>query len=97
MNKERSIETPEMAELHYADLLGVAKFSSLSRDLFWSIFIGDSFCRWTGYNDSYWWDKVATSEQFQVRDHNGKRYRLNPETNEVFILPNTNVEDANEE
>lgn len=71
-----------------SDLFGEAKFSSHSSDLYWSIFIDGSSCRWIGYDDSHWWSKVAPSEQFQVREHESNYYRLNPETNEVFILPN---------
>lgn len=63
-----------------------ATFKSLSRDLYWSCFIGKSTCRWSGYDDKYWWSNVAPSEQFQVREHEGKKYRLNPETNEVTAL-----------
>lgn len=59
-----------------------ATFNVFSRDLFWSLFIAGATCRWTGYDD-YWWNNVATSDEFQVREHKGKRYRLNPETNEV--------------
>jgi hypothetical protein len=70
-----------------SNAVGHAKFDSLSRDLFWSLFVGGETCRWSGYDDSYWWNHVAQSDQFQVREHKGKRYRLNPETNEVFLEP----------
>ena len=67
-------------------LLGLATFNSYSRDLFWSYFIDGKTCRWTGYDDNYWWTNVAISDQFQIRKHKDKYYKLNPETNEVFLL-----------
>jgi hypothetical protein len=60
-----------------------AKFESYSRDLFWSVFIAGSTLRWTGYNDDYWWNSVAPTDDFQVREHEGKKYRLNPRTSEI--------------
>jgi hypothetical protein len=83
---DAKIETPQLVAT--GDLLGLATFNSYSRDLYWSRFIDGKTCRWSGYDDTYWWNNVAKSEQFQVREHEGKRYRLNPETNEVFFCPN---------
>lgn len=61
-----------------------ARFQRLRNDLFWEVFDReqDKFIRWMGYDDSYWWNNVANSEQFQVRG----KYRLDPFTNEVRIL-----------
>jgi hypothetical protein len=69
-------------------LLGHAIFSQLSNDLFWSFYdkTGGSI-RWSGYDDWYWWNKVAPTDLFQIREHQGKRYRLNPSTGEVFLHP----------
>lgn len=63
-----------------------AEFSSLSRDLYWSAFINGATCRWIGYDDAHWWNHVAPTDQFQVKIHQGKPYRLNPETNEITPL-----------
>jgi hypothetical protein len=35
--------------------------------------------KWNGYDDAYWWENVANSDQFQIRG----KYRLNPHINEV--------------
>jgi hypothetical protein len=61
-----------------------ARFQRLRNDLFWEIFDReqDKFIKWMGYDDSFWWNNVANSEQFQVRG----KYRLDPFTNEVHIL-----------
>ncbi len=92
MNTNTTIENQGAAvSVGSGTLLGLADFSSMSRDLFWSRFIGGKPCRWSGYDDGHWWKNVATSEQFQVREHEGKRYRLNPETNEVFLCPTLEV------
>lgn len=72
-------------------LLGRARHDQLSNDLFWDIWSRDEdeLLRWSGYNDGYWWQKVAPTDQFQIRvgKKTGKRYRLNPETNEVHEVP----------
>lgn len=77
-------------------LIGLSKFSlnEGARDLYWSLFIDGEKCRWIGYHDAYWWDNVSTSDQFQVREHRGKRYRLDPYTNEVFLIKPTHVSSA---
>ena len=74
-----------------------AEFSSLGRDLFWKLpileYYGNSnayfeILRWTGYDDANWWNNVSNKEQFQIKGaKNGKKYKLNPETNEVEIIP----------
>lgn len=95
MNTNPTIENQGAAVSVGSDrLFGRATFNSYSRDLFWSIFEGGKTCRWSGYDDDYWWNNVANTEQFQVREHEGRRYRLNPETNEVFLCPNTEISDA---
>ena len=61
-----------------------ARFQQLRNDLFWEIFDREQgkFIKWMGYDDSYWWNNVAKSEQFQVRG----KYKLNPISNEVTVL-----------
>ena len=61
-----------------------ARFQKLYNDLFWEIFDReqDEFIKWQGYNDSFWWNNVANSEQFQVRGI----YRLDPFTNTVSLI-----------
>lgn len=58
-----------------------ARFNQISRDLFWEVFDGTDYIRWSGYDDSFWWNNVANTEQFQVRG----KYKLNPKTDEVEI------------
>lgn len=61
-----------------------ARFQKLYNDLFWEVFDSkqQKYIKWQGYNDSYWWDNVAISDQFQIRGE----YRLDPFTNTVSIL-----------
>ena len=59
-----------------------ARFNQISRDLFWEVFDGEKYIRWSGYDDNFWWNNVANTEQFQVRG----KYKLNPKTDEVEIL-----------
>lgn len=52
----------------------------IRNDLFWHTFDKDGQrVTWQGYDDSFWWEKVATSDQFQVK--NG--LRLDPFTGMV--------------
>jgi len=69
-------------------LVGKATFNCHSRDLYWSRFIDGETCRWSGYDDGYWWTNVAKSEQFQIRTHKDRRYRLDPDTDEIFLQSN---------
>ena len=47
-----------------------AKFTHLNRDLFWRLYtLEDGSIRWTGYDDSNWWDNVAP----KVRDRKGEK------------------------
>jgi len=59
------------------------RFDKISNDLFWDIFDSDEgkTIRWSGYNDNFWWQNIATSDQFQIRG----KYRLNPFNNTVSI------------
>jgi len=68
--------------------IGFAAFNQLSRDIYWNIYCSgfNKTLRWSGYDDSYWWGHVSQTDQFQIREHEGKRYKLNPETNEVFLI-----------
>jgi hypothetical protein len=61
-----------------------ARFQKIYNDLFWEVFDSkqQKYIKWQGYNDSYWWDNVAISDQFQIRGE----YRLDPFTNTVSIL-----------
>ena len=61
-----------------------ARFQKLYNDLFWEVFDSkqQKYIKWQGYNDSYWWDNVAISDQFQIRGE----YRLDPFTNTVSLL-----------
>lgn len=59
-----------------------ARFEKLRNDLFWYFYDwNDNGKRysWQGYDDAYWWNEVAKTDQFQVRG----KYRLNPFTGEV--------------
>lgn len=72
-----------------ARVIGVANHSQLSNDLFWDKWVidEDELLRWSGYDDHYWWQNVATTDQFQIRTgkKTGKKYRLNPLSNEVRV------------
>lgn len=59
-----------------------ARFQQIRKDLFWEIFDGKDFVKWSGYDDTFWWYNVANTEQFQVRG----KYKLNPRTDEVEII-----------
>jgi hypothetical protein len=67
--------------------IGYAEVDHLSNDIFFSIYIlgENETLRWTGYNDAYWWNKVAPTDQFQILTmvRTGNRYRLNPQSREV--------------
>lgn len=60
-----------------------ARFSQLSNDLFWSIYVNGETIRWIGYNDAYWWNNVAKTDQFLIKESGGKKYQLNPESDEI--------------
>lgn len=61
-----------------------ARFNKIGNDLFWEFFdrASESYVKWTGYNDDYWWNNVSISKEFQVK----KGYRLNPRTCEIFLI-----------
>ena len=66
--------------------IGTATQNQLSNDLYWAFYrSGHSTLRWSGYNDAYWWNNVAKSDGFQIRQNGGHTFKLNPATNEVFI------------
>jgi hypothetical protein len=64
-----------------------AKFQSLGRDLYWTHCVWSpefEILRWGGYDDAYWWNTVSKSDTATVRTaKDGKRYRLDPQTNSV--------------
>lgn len=65
-----------------------ANFSQSRNDMYWSIYaLEDGRMIWTGYNDGYWWDRVAKSDQFRRRTgaKSGRVYILNPKTNIVTV------------
>ena len=79
----------------------VAEFKIHRNDMFWSLtdlaWDGDNYeffrCRWTGYNDSNWWDNVATKEENQTITVTGdkgtvRKYRIDFHTNIVTEVTN---------
>lgn len=67
------------------------KHDRLSNDLSWSVYHrdGDHFEKvsWTGYNDNYWWQNVAPTEQFLIRACKcGKKFKLDPDEQTVMEL-----------
>lgn len=65
-----------------------ADFDQSRNDLSWKLWAGDDkFIRWSGYDDSYWWDNVSPTPGFRERKGavTGRTFRLDPETNEVTI------------
>lgn len=71
------------------DIIGKAKFSQLSNDLFFEFIVSDPFevLRWTGYDDAYWWKNVSTTDQFRNRESkSGRTFRLDPDSLEVMEL-----------
>lgn len=78
-------------------LAGKAEHSQLSNDLFWrysffDLLTGDFVTiRWQGYNDSFWWNNVAPTDQARVRKgSNGRQYKIDFNTNKVWELQNEN-------
>lgn len=66
-----------------------ATLDQLGNDLFWTWyhldFSNDRHMQkisWTGYNDHYWWNKVAPQQNTQSCSC-GKKFRIDFETNEV--------------
>lgn len=70
--------------------IGNAKFSSMRNDLFWEFYrFTDNGVwlklRWFGYNDYNWWHNVAPAKEIQqVKGQDGKTYRIDFNTSEVF-------------
>lgn len=67
-----------------------AVFSSIGRDMYWTHRDNqDGSIRWTGYDDGYWWSKVAidTKQMTKVGATSGRRYVLDPITDTVKVLP----------
>lgn len=71
-----------------------AERNQYSNDLFWNCWTSSDWKRgkyiagekleWSGYNDKYWWDNVATDWRFTHQtDSKGRTWELNPKTNEV--------------
>lgn len=66
------------------DDLRKAEFQSLGRDLYWKLYdTQDGFIRWSGYDDTNWWQNVAPTVRDRVGKHSGLTYRINFDTNEV--------------
>lgn len=64
-----------------------ARFSVYGRDLYWSFFDkDDGFIRWNGYDDGFWWNNVASGNQFRRRTgDSGRVYVLDPDSDRVII------------
>lgn len=64
-----------------------AKFSQSRNDLHWSLWAGeDGFVRWSGYDDSFWWDNISPKAEWRLQyGKSGTRYTLDPRTNRVVV------------
>lgn len=61
----------------------------MRNDLYWKIHTSaDGTIRWTGYNDDFWWENVATTEHAQSRVGPLSRriYRIDFTTGLVHVL-----------
>lgn len=72
-------------------IVGKAEHSQLCNDLFWrygffDILTGEySTIRWQGYNDGFWWNNVAPTDQARNRKGvNGRNYRIDFTNNIVY-------------
>lgn len=66
-----------------------AEFDQIGNDLYWKVYAGeDGFIRWTGYDDSNWWDRVSKTDaaRNRVGKVTGRTFRLDHDTNEVVVL-----------
>lgn len=74
-----------------------AKHTRLQNDLFWEGFTPSEWekgkhimgekLNWTGYNDAYWWDNVATNIKFtRQRDSKNRLWQLDPVNNTVTLI-----------
>lgn len=56
--------------------------------MYWSLYVPDhGTIRWTGYDDDYWWTKVADDPSWRTRiANNGNAYILDPHTHTVEII-----------
>lgn len=65
-------------------LNGTAERKKFGNDLYWNFHALDKNndfefveVKWIGYNDDFWWNKVATTEQAQIQiGSNGRKYRI---------------------
>lgn len=65
-----------------------AEFNQSRNDLYWKLWAGpDKFIRWTGYDDSNWWDNVSPTEHARTRkgEVTGRTFTIDFETGEVTI------------
>lgn len=65
-----------------------AEFSQSRNDMYWKLWDSDDgFIRWTGYDDSFWWNNISVKPDWQKRvgSKSGRLYHLNPETGDVFV------------
>jgi hypothetical protein len=65
-----------------------AKFNNIGRDLYWRFYdMDDGSIQWGGYDDEYWWNNVAVSDQFRKRvgAKSGRVYILNAGNDQVTI------------
>jgi hypothetical protein len=71
-----------------------ARFEQLSNDLYWRVYDGQCFIRWTGYDDVYWWNNVATQDSWRRRTgSDGRVYTLDPNTDTVCVADNGRASD----
>ena len=60
-----------------------ANFSKHNNDLYWNISIDGIKLEWIGYNDTFWWQNVATSEEHQIRNIGERKFKIDFRTNIV--------------
>lgn len=65
-----------------------AEFDQHRNDMSWRFYAGeDGTIRWSGYDDSNWWNNVSPTDHARNRvgKVTGRTYRLDHETNEIEI------------
>ena len=65
-----------------------ARFGQSRNDMHWEVFdLEDGFVRWSGYDDSHWWDRVSNTPAFRDRTGKvtGRLYTLDPHTHNVMV------------
>lgn len=64
------------------------RFSQINNDLFWEMVTSKGeIIRWSGYNDSYWWNKVSKDPTQRRRtDKDGNVWEIDFQTDEASII-----------